>query len=72
MRGEAFCYRAEARLSLGLVDEAASDFELAIAARRDWLRKNGQTGDAGKSDELVYKTAFKGLASIREQHVPSV
>ena len=32
--GDAFCFRGEARRALGLLDEAASDFRLAIDARR--------------------------------------
>lgn len=67
IRGEAFCYRAEARRSIGLTNEAASDFQMAIDARRDWLWKSGDDAGAESSDEMVYGAAFIGLKSIRQQ-----
>ena len=65
--GDAFCFRGEARRALGLLDEAASDFRLAIEARRDSLRKCGDTQSAEQPDEIIYGAAFNGLRSIEQQ-----
>ena len=67
VRGEVFCFRAEARQALGRTGEAASDYRMAIDARRDWLRNSGDTASADQPDEIIYGAAFNGLRSIEQQ-----
>lgn len=62
--GDAFCFRGEARRALGLFDEAASDFRLAINARRDSLRKRGDAAGAEQPDERVFDAAYRGLMEV--------
>lgn len=64
--GDAFCFRGEARRSLGLLDEAASDFRLAIEARRDSLRKCGDTRSAEEPDDRVFEAAHRGLTAVMD------
>ena len=64
--GDAFCFRGEARRALGLLDEAASDFRLAIDARRDSLRRCGDTRSAEEPDDRVFEAANRGLRASQE------
>lgn len=68
--GDAFCFRGEARRALGLLDEAASDFRLAIDARREWLRKSGDVQAAGQPDDRVFDAASRGLTAVLNGSVP--
>ena len=64
--GDAFCFRGEARRALGLLDEAASDFRLAIEARRDSLRRCGDTRSAEEPDDRVFEAAHRGLVTVQQ------
>lgn len=65
--GDAFYFLAEARRALGLLDKAASDYQMAIDARRDWLWKCGDAASTEQPDELVYDAAFRGLSEVQQQ-----
>ncbi len=68
--GDAFYFRGEARRALGLLEESASDFRLAIDARRDSLRKCGDTKSARQSDDCVFDAASRGLRSVQLELTP--